>query len=953
MAQNTAATGNMDDTHSIIQFLERPVRLAQFELTTATGDDSIALKPFVTDVKNPQVPIKSWQLPSDIMKIGGKDQKLQNFKYFRADVNIKLVLNANPFVAGRLFLTYSPYEDKISKQRQQRYTSRAGVTAYPGVEIDVQLDNTVEIVVPYASYREAYDLTRDVDDYVTLYLFAITDLLGPESGTTTIVDISVFAWFSNIELVIPTFDSIAVSPAVKEIVRYVKADVSDNDKERIRKMRQLEKLKKTNKPIYDYIMNSIPKDVEMQVAKEAGPGPIEDIASKVGDIARGVGGFIDKIPIVGEVGKKVADAVGWVADAIKKVASLFGWSKPTYQEAVCPLINVPGMGYTHYKGVDMGVPLALSTQNELGAPAEIFPSALDEMDVSYVCANPGVKTVVDWSTNSTLFSPLANGKDAKLANSYGQGTQVVTIGPTSEAEFDIGNKTYVLSDTVPCEFVSSLFTYWRATICFKISVVKTAFHTGRLEIFFNPGMYPRKENDKPLVDDARVASLDSTNNYKYILDITNDTEITVKIPYVSSKAFLSTKGLYNSTTSDWNEYDFENTLVGALFIRPITKLLAPPTVSDTVKVVVWKWAEDVELMCPKPGRNNYPKIFDINSANDETVVKRRFVQMQINISNKANGNEVTFFDSSSAPIQNQAALLRSGGEQVINFRILLRCFRSLLNTFSLTPSQPITINVQSDTEQGYDYVSYLSYIYRFFRGGVRFKFFMTNVGNDGGSLPFVQSTLIQSGETQTVADQGPTHITYPALNPVHEVTVPYYCQYRKLPISLTNDKEYLGLQVSSSATASAKVLRAGSDDFTFGWLVGTPQLEASVRDITAFTPPASRLNQSDLINWWCDGKKPADNALWWCLNSNYFSPNIKTFRYYVAQVGPVYNTKCGDIPAIYIIQMPSTSSTYEISQYVSRFDSKPTDETSQNYNITDVNGVKRAYLVPISAHEQR
>jgi len=347
MAQNTAATGNMDDTHSIIQFLERPVRLAQFELTTATGDDSVALKPFITDVKNPQPYVNKWSLPSDIIKVGGKAEKLVNFKYFKADVNIKLVLNANPFVAGRLFLTYSPYEDKISKQRQQRFTSRAGVTAYPGVEIDVQLDNTVEIVVPYASYREAYDLTRDVDDYVTLYLFAITDLLGPESGTTTIVDISVFAWFSNIELVIPTFDPLAAGPFQKEVVRYVKADVSDNDKERIRKMRQLEKLKKTNKPIYDYIMNSIPKDVEMQVAKEAGPGPIEDIAGKVGDIARGVGGFIDKIPIVGEVGKKVADAVGWVADAIKKVASLFGWSKPTYQEAVCPLINVPGMGYTH------------------------------------------------------------------------------------------------------------------------------------------------------------------------------------------------------------------------------------------------------------------------------------------------------------------------------------------------------------------------------------------------------------------------------------------------------------------------------------------------------------------------------------------------------------------------------------------------------------------------------
>jgi len=132
---------------------------------------------------------------------------------------------------------------------------------------------------------------------------------------------------------------------------------------------------------------------------------------------------------------------------------------------------------------------------------------------------------------------------------------------------------------------------------------------------------------------------------------------------------------------------------------------------------------------------------------------------------------------------------------------------------------------------GLDYLDYLSYMYRFFRGGLRYKFFFTNTPvsstNTFNSVYF-QTSIFQNGSTYNNIDQGPSHITYPKLNPVHEVTVPYYSQYRKLPISVSPGERVMTLQYYANNAMGTKVLRSGADDFSYGWLMGTPQLSFSL-----------------------------------------------------------------------------------------------------------------------------
>lgn len=906
MAQSTTSIAHFDNTFDLKEFLRRPFKLWHSQLSATTNS---AVSEFAES--DPQKPIISWSLPGDVLAGGNKLQKVMNHQFFKADIKIKLVLNTSPFVAGRFYLTYSPYENTISEARQQKWASRAGLTAYPGVEVDAQLDNSVELTIPFASFKESYVLTVKEEDFVTLSLYALTEILGPTGAT---IDMAVYAWFENVELNIPTLKPLAQMPTDAITTKVVKEPLTQDQMTRLNIGRQVQHLRRTNKIAYDYIManlgrvDTIHGTMQVQAENLTQKGPVESIAGTVKDVADIVGGL--PIPVVNEI----APIVGWVADIAGSIAGIFGWSKPNSYAQVQPLQNVPGKFYTHFDSEDQSVSLSLTAKNELDKLNNIFPSAADEMDLGYVCANPALKYRIPWTSNakagetflydSTFVIPVGIGSfnakslakasgysnystlgpaamygcpgddtpsngyiSYKAFNRYPQSVPGNPIYPTKMRVKGTVNK-YLLS-TAPCEYVSQMFKYWRATLCFKISVVKTAFHTGRLEIFFDPGMYNSKVNSMFIEPDtAYYKNVDSTNNYKYILDLTNDTEVTIKIPFVSERLFLSTRGL-NTGTKMPTMNDVAESIIGSLIIRPVSHLMHPETVKNQVDILVWKWAEDVVFSCPinsggtdlsiyvKEEEISFPSVTVIDI--DRNILRKLPISIdgkqyplscgaatdkedngcddgfitnngdcirvsgiaQINIGNKAEANVITFFSTTNVEQENMNACKNAAGERLVNLRPLLRIFRHYIEVDGQGQPINLTINAQAeDNRQAPDYLSYLSYMYRFFRGGFRYK-----IMSDGKTV--TSRLLEKQGDSGKLT---PSHITFPALNPVHEISVPYYSQYRKLPIS-SSEAGIMQLNVKTDAT-SAKLLRAGNDDLTFGWLMGTPQLFPGNTEVT-------------------------------------------------------------------------------------------------------------------------
>lgn len=912
MATNTSSIGTMDDTVSIVNFLQRPVRLDYFKLdpTPAASQDDVSewttLKPIVTT--EPQRPIRSYSLPQDVLNLGGKLAKTQNHQFFKADIHIKLTLNVNPFVAGRFYLTYSPYENRIVRARQQRWASRAGVTAYPGVEFDVQIGNSVEMVIPFASYKEAYVLTQEPESFVELNLYALTPIMGNKEGKGPI-EFTIFAWFENIVINLPT-SKIPPSLPTYQAYQPTVAVMSDKDKKRLKFARAIERMKTSDKATYDAILRRLP--VEFQIQGEAKAvlindkptGPIGSIAGVVGDIAGWAAG--SGIPVVNEIG----GTVKWIADIVGGISGIFGWSRPNGMSAVVAYQNVPGKYFTHIKAEDQSVALALSQENELEKPIGIFPSAIDEMDLSYVCANPAVKAIYEWKMNGATgikalaqqplgLLPVGIGSFTALYTDLGKSVETLeseinpTWGKQNTAAFSgcsalfklkfkdhfknivdsavfaesakrdfgayngafctgdgpnartskfcvaspaklkaTGTIGHIILDTAPCEYVSQLFQYWRATICFKICVVKTAFHTGRLEIFFDPGMYHHLNDVTITPDLSKYANIDTANNYKYILDLTNDSEVTIRVPYISEKLFLSTRGL-NTGASNPSMEDVANSIIGSLVVRPLTNLMAPETVSDKVQVVVWKWAEDVVLAGPVTASNTDLAIYNVTKLDEYTPVPfdslpydtirnlkydgsfeettvTQSVELQINLENTTGGNVITLFDSVNVDGENMKACKNAAGERLVNLRPLLRCFRE----WTVKSENEFVLDVQKESSK-IDYLSFLSYMYRFFRGGMRYKI----LNKDG-----VVKSYLHPG-THSGTTMAPSHYTVASMNPFHEISVPYYSQYRKLPISIEDN--LLNVTVKRDGEPDKSVIyRAGNDDLTFGWLMGTPQLMA-------------------------------------------------------------------------------------------------------------------------------
>jgi hypothetical protein len=836
LAQDTSAARQMDDTHSIIQFLQRPVLIDNIEIIAGTTEDSNRpLKQYVLDRTTQQPYIKTWTLPSTVLKSGGKAQKLANFKYLRCDIKVKIVLNANPFVAGRLYLAYSPYDDKVAQSRSILNTSRAGVTGYPGVEIDFQLDNSVEMVIPYASFQEAYDLISGTEDFVHLYLFAITPVLAPNNSTSK-VDLSVYMWLENISLVIPTYrmnSDILPRATSRMITEYVP---NPTNEQAAIVQRALRELRNVSGATYNIVMRALQgvepemKNVTMQINAKGGKpqtenpkiGPITELSTGVKQVANG----IERIPVIGEICKPVTSCVKWFADRVAQVAAIFGWSKPRNQNQVTLVANTPGWGASLYKGIDMSVPLAFDPNNELGDLNDVFPSGVDEMAIGYVCSNPAVKHVLRWSTTDAVQNPLNAGDWGGVIPvglpCYSKTLRSVKGSTTT-------SKTEII-DSAPCEYVTNLFSYWRATMCYKITVVKTAFHTGRLEIFFEPGTIPIKSTSEDVKPDTTVLNgklAPSDNNYRYILDLTNDTEITIRVPYVSNKMFMKTTGIYGANSEDnWN---FSESFTGFLCIRPVTKLMCPETVADNISVIIWKWAEDVVLVEPKPLLSGSTQVYNPPvTALDNIRPRTLEVSMQINLKTKTDQNEITFFSTGNAEHNNDLALMRGSGEQVVNLRTLLRTFRTISDNWPLQQSvkTPVTTLTDSADAEGRDYMSYLSFLYRFYRGGRRYKFYNTTPLKQSQTCVLRSFLMPRNYSADEINSDGPSHITYPVLNPVHEVEVPFYSQYRRIPIASTTDKGYdASLMLLSNSPMYNIVTRAGNDDFSYGWMIGPPQIQ--------------------------------------------------------------------------------------------------------------------------------
>lgn len=319
-------------------FLSRPVQIATgtWSQASAAGASVISVAPWSAYVNT--LAIKN---------------KLQNYAFMRGDLKIKVVTNASPFMYGSARVIYTPLWNAQGGSSFKNRTIVAGSTTtdliplsqLPGAYITPSHSEGVEMTLPFIWPRSFLRVGVSNDFGAMGHLQCIIyAALASANGSTSSVNVNVFAWMENVVLAGPT-----VAPALQ--------------------------------------------------ADEYGVGVVSAPASAIAAVGR----RLSNIPVIGRFAK--ATEIG--ASAVSKIATLFGFTNVPVITDTEPVRNTPfpqlataHIGYPHEK-------LALDPKNELSIDPQIggLPSD-DELAITKFVQKESYLTTAIWDTTKTYGVPL-------------------------------------------------------------------------------------------------------------------------------------------------------------------------------------------------------------------------------------------------------------------------------------------------------------------------------------------------------------------------------------------------------------------------------------------------------------------------------------------------------------------------------------------------------------------
>jgi len=400
--------------------------------------------------------------------------KWAGFSMVRAKAVVRVVLNATPFHAGKVLLSFLPLStafDTIAPTYSAMHTSSmAARSMLPGVKIDCR-DSGAIMEIPYITPADYFTLTpsgssSNLPAYnrgnINLVVLApLTTGLSAEQA----VYFSIYVHFEDVEL---------VGPIVPQV----------NGK---RKKRAF-------------------KSVSEMEAEAIGTGPV----SKGLSIVSSAASSLSAIPGL----EVVAGATSWVAGIGAGIASMFGWSKPM-------LLNGPQLSVRardHYlatsDGVSSAVPLALRSDNAVVIKNDLSYYDGDEMSFAFLKRQEALVNTLSWNVTSPIETVLYSIKVDPGA---------VFASKTVSS----GGKVFTYGTGPPIWYLSKLFGFWRGSMRVRLEFAKTDFHAGRLQVTWTP----RPDGNTPTTVTGMYA-------IREIVDLRTTDTLEFELPYLMPTAYL-------------------------------------------------------------------------------------------------------------------------------------------------------------------------------------------------------------------------------------------------------------------------------------------------------------------------------------------------------------------------------------------------------------------------------
>jgi len=323
---------------------------------------------------------------------------------------------------------------------------------------------------------------------------------------------------------------------------------------------------------------SVPTTVDAgSIAPQAGDeysGKISGPASAVASAA----GALSKVPLIGPY----ARATQMIAQTGAAIAHSFGYCRPSAIGESSKMAPQYTDNLVNTDVEDNSTKLTLDSRQELSIDPKTFGLNMgDELSINYIAGIPSYYLTYSWS--------VASAPGTKLFETY-VSPQISNVGTS-------WFPTALSFATVP-------FSWWRGSLRYTFQIVCSQHHKGRLRIVYDP---------------VNVSSLEANVTITRIVDIAEERDFTVVVPYSQPQHYLPMNGAVATSTGTITGGTLAaNSLYnGVLSVSVLNTLTSPNSVTNNdIYINVYISAcDDLQVAVPLEAYNT------VNTPTNSIVVQ--------------------------------------------------------------------------------------------------------------------------------------------------------------------------------------------------------------------------------------------------------------------------------------------------------------------------------------------
>jgi len=774
-------------------FIERPYQVASFEWTsTNTGL------------------IKVLDFPHLLFKIPSLFNKLVNFAYFRADIEVEFRVNATSFHYGKIMVCHRmypynacmPYNNSTAVDNE--YANIFSMSSLNHVFISPTSSETTKITLPFCLPQGLYDLINwnQSDGAFKKYTCSnalyvcVAAPLRASSATVPDVEVAVFARFKNV--ILDGFCDAEIVYRVPDTTdRITFTGINDFDGY-------------TNMGGGHWRKKAPTLDLPRVQASEA------DAKIKAGTVNAGS-------PSLG-----FADVVKGVSTVIDLVGKL-GIADYPPSTGVIDRNTLKYDNYTHTRGVDNTTVLAMTPDCHVDQGYKWMGGTPEETELANIASRYALLfqgTITSADTAGTRYccfpvNPVCRPYRIRVSTNY--------------PKIRLANS--------PASYTALAFRYWRGSMKFKLQVVASKFHSCRLRVSWSPVLS---------TDVTRMSVLQGESNVvSHVFDVVDDMEVEFRVPYLYHKLACQTLANFDK--------------VGYVTITLVNSLTHPNSPVPDVNFLLWNaMCEDAQFYFPYPVAltccGSLLPSDPENTEDTSNIVEEVKYPQLTNTSNVAEevkypqlprpqaGSQISL-STQDTPLSSGTSGLLKGmmvGEEVTSIYDLMRRPSPISDLSVMTESSMYSYSLWDLFERGNrdvgaesnmnlkpSYFTYFAKLFRFYRGS--FKLQILKRSPTTWFFTLIRDTNVVRSKVFELFQSGSEVVPPHNLLPVN-ITVPYLSEWAFMPMPTlsfpaqsasfpsTDSTPMVGLYLllNGSTPVSDMMFNSAGDDFHVGGWNGVP-----------------------------------------------------------------------------------------------------------------------------------